>query len=756
MITIKIFLASSITEFASERKELEAFINGLNNIYHQRGIFFELIVCEDLSNAVQHESSQEAYNQEIRKSQYFYVIFGRKAGRFTLEEFDVALSSFREKGLPRVYTYFMVLPEGEEPDRSVIDFMRRLENELEYFHNQYTHIDSIKLNLILELVRDPRVGGTVTLENGQARLEGTSVMSMENIPLYSKNEAVQKLLGEQRNLEREFVLLAGLGDSEDAQRMRLRNSARRNEIAAQLHAMEMDVLGLCSRIEENRQSGKKLNWREAKALELADKGDYEAAKTLLRDEQWQKEVGRAEEMIAGAQEIIREYISGKRALIQMIRSSGITKHNEQEIIDIYEDACALAVKHHVKTDILHDYAWFLLEQKRYDRALEIAEQLCGIAAREETAPQQQAAYYNLLGILYGSVLRYREAETEYLKAKEIREKLAEENPGAFLPDLARTCNSLGALYLDTSRFDQAEELHLRAKAIREKLAAEKPAVFLPFLANTCYNLGILYGSTDRPGEAETEYLRAKAIQEKLAEEDPAAHLPDLAMNCSSLGVLYTNIPRYQEAETELLRAKEICEKLAEENPAASLPDLAVVCNNLGGLYKAASRHEKAERELLKAKGIFERLAEENPAAYFHQLGVICDNLGGLYRIMSRYGEAEAELLKAKEIREKLAEENPAVCLPDLATTCSNLGRLYSETLRDQEAETEYLRAKEIFFRLAEKGPSARLYGCIRICETLYSFYTVTGRPEQAEKEAALADECKARLKNDPEHGGAER
>ena len=192
MMTIKIFLASSITEFSSQRKELEAFVNSLNNIYVRKGIFFELIVCEDLSNAVQRERSQETYNQEIRESQYFYVIFGRKAGQFTVEEFDVALSSFREKGEPKVYTYFMVLPEGEQPDHSVTDFMRRLEKELQHYHNRYKHIDSIKLNLVMELARDPQIGGKLTLENGEAHLDGAVVMSMENIPLYSKNEAVKK------------------------------------------------------------------------------------------------------------------------------------------------------------------------------------------------------------------------------------------------------------------------------------------------------------------------------------------------------------------------------------------------------------------------------------------------------------------------------------------------------------------------------------------------------------------------------------
>lgn len=699
MLTIKIFLASSITEFASQRKELEAFVNSLNNIYVKKGIFFELIVCEDLSNAIQKERSQETYNQEIRDSQYFYVIFGRRAGQFTIEEFDVALASYREKGEPRLYTYFLDLPEGEQPDQSVTDFMHRMETELQHYYNKYTHIDSVKLNLVMELSLDPKVGGTVTLEDGEARVDGTAVISMANIPLYSKNEAVRALLKEQQELEEEFTDLAGLGDSDRVQRLRLRNSTRRNEIAAKLHAMEMDVLGLCSRMEENRRLGKKLNWREAKALELADAGDYEAAKTLLRDEQWQEEVKRAEETIDGAKETIREYISGKKALIQMIRASGVTKRNEREIIDIYEDICGLAQKHLVEVDALYDYADFLYAQKRYTRALEITKSLCQIMSQTDMSLQQKVEIYNIQGILYHLSSRFIEAETEFLRAKKIREKLAEENPAAYLPDLAGSCINLGILYSGTSRFKEAEAEFLSVKEIWEKLAKENPSAYLPYLADFFTNLGNLYSDTSRYIEAETYLLRAKEIREKLAKENPAAYLPDLAKSCDNLGNLYISTSRFKEAETVYLRAKEIWEKLAEENPAAYLPDLAIFCNNLGTLYGKTSRFQ----------------------------------------------EAETELLRAKEIREKLVEENPAAFLSGLASSYNNLGLLYISTSRFKEAEEEYLKAKKIYFDLANKSPLAYLPYCKKICGNLGILYRKTDRLEEAKKEEALMEECKSRL-----------
>ena len=49
MVDIKIFLASSIVEFEKERMELSNHILRLNNQYHKRGVYFTLVICENLS-----------------------------------------------------------------------------------------------------------------------------------------------------------------------------------------------------------------------------------------------------------------------------------------------------------------------------------------------------------------------------------------------------------------------------------------------------------------------------------------------------------------------------------------------------------------------------------------------------------------------------------------------------------------------------------------------------------------------------------
>ena len=85
MRTIKIFLASSVVEFKEERQELAAFANSINKKIVKRDIFLEMIMCEDLSNAMAKERKQDEYNEYIRDSDYVLMLFGKTVGKYTIE-----------------------------------------------------------------------------------------------------------------------------------------------------------------------------------------------------------------------------------------------------------------------------------------------------------------------------------------------------------------------------------------------------------------------------------------------------------------------------------------------------------------------------------------------------------------------------------------------------------------------------------------------------------------------------------------------
>lgn len=323
---------------------------------------------------------QAEYNELIKQSDYFYILIGKNIGAYTIEEFDVALESFQSSGTPHIYTYFKKALESEQEEKSVICFKKRLDTQLSHYYSLFTHFDSVKLNLLIELVRDFNTGISVNFRDGQVVLEDCPVLSLENIPLYSRNETVQRLITKLKQLENEFACLsaskgAASFDVDLLERIEKLNE-QRGYLLDQMHQMEKDMFELYSQTAKKRQAGEHLDWREKRAIDLIDLGDYEGAKNVLRDSQWDRELHYAEDSIAVKKESIRRYISGKCTLIFALRSTGgLHTNNIREIISIFEKITDLSEKYQIELDVLNLYAEFLLDQGQYSKGIAVAKRL---------------------------------------------------------------------------------------------------------------------------------------------------------------------------------------------------------------------------------------------------------------------------------------------------------------------------------------------------------------------------------------------
>ena len=739
---IKLFIASSIIEFAQERASLSDFIRSLNDIYVPRGIYFQLTICEDLSNAVAKDRKQAEYNQTIRESQYFYILFGRGSDRaddaiYTIEEFDTALDQFRKAGAPKIYTYFRQLPEGESASKNVRDFMNRLDQEIGHYYSTFGNVDTIKLNMLLELTRDQTVGGTVKVEDGMASLDGHKMFSVADIPLYSKNETVQKLLAQKAQLEDEMSKLAleyAKNPAGDAMQRLLANSEQRNKIAEQLHTLEMDVLQLFRQSTEKRQLGQSLNWRERDALQMIDTGNYEAARTLLEDQTWKKEIRQAEEIIEIKKDAILEYISGQKTLIDTYKAEGNTAENARKVIAVYEDITALAAKHHMEPDVLYDYASFLYNQRQYQKSLEIAQRLEHWYALEpDTSAVRRAKLYNLIGLDHSAQNDFLTAKKAYQEVLKIYRDLAGKDSDVYQLNLANSCNNLAILFFDIGSFKEAEKLYREALKIHRDLAEKSSDAYLPYLANSCNNLATLLRNTGSFKEAEKLYREALKIHRDLAEKSSDAYLPYLANSCNNLADLLCNTDSFKEAEELCREALKICSDLAEKNSDAYLPYLARSCNNLADLLCNTGFFKESEELYREALKIYRSLAEKNPDAYLPDLALSCSNLASLLQDVHSFKEAEKLHREALKIRRDLAEKNPDVYLPSLAISCNNLAYLLSDTGSSKEAEELYREALKICSDLAEKNSDAYLPYLARSCNNLAYLLSDIGSFKEAEE-----------------------
>ena len=738
MKTVKIFLASSVVELEHDRNAIGNFVRALRDIYDARGVKMDLYDCTYENQAMTSRRKQDEHNEHARQSDMFLALFYNKAGKFTVEEFHEAYKQLQNTGAPAILVCFRE-GAGYAPKDSLLAFRDELEDELEQHPITYTDIDSVSLKVLLQMQR-MNLDVPIKVEESMITVGGTPVLTLENIPMWAKNTDFQSLKQQFQACEQEY--LDAKVNKADVQVL-ARAKKKRDEIRDALNQLEQDLFSIAIDMDK-QENDRNLTMRQRMADKLMAQGDSQSANMVLSTQDIEKDIDRTDALAQHTdkqyEQYVQEYLQKIRILKTMVRDPS----RFDQIEACFKKAVALEERRNLKKIAMWEYVSYLDDQNDYNRAIPLAElYLKYIELGGNKSDIADAA--NTLGILYSDTNHMELAEQEYLRAKEIREQLAAENPLAYRPDLAMSCNNLGSLYYQTNQLELAEQEYLRAKEIYEQRVTKRPSVYQPYLATSCNNLGNLYYKNNCMDKAEQEFLRAKEIREQLVTKHPSAYQPDLADACNNLGILYYGNNRMDKAEQEYLRAKEIREQLAAENPSAYQPDLAISCNNLGVLYLDTNRMDKAEQEFLRAKEIYERLEAEHPLAHQSNLASICINLGNLYYKTNQLELAEQEYLPAKEIREHLAAEYPSAYQPDLAESCINLGNLYYKTNQLELAEQEYLRAKEIQEQLAADNPSVYQPNLAKSCNNLGILYAGTNRMDKAEQEYLRAKEIREQL-----------
>ncbi|MGH8628582.1 MAG: hypothetical protein ACREYC_26055, partial [Gammaproteobacteria bacterium] len=154
MQTKRIFLASS-AELAEDRKEFEIFINRKNKDWVDQGVFIELIVWEDFLDAVSKRRLQDEYNEAIRESDIFVMLFWTKVGQYTEEEFETAFRQFKATNKPFIFTYFKdaAISSGSADQKDLMSlsaFQKKLDT-LGHFKTIYKNIDQLKFHFHQQL-----------------------------------------------------------------------------------------------------------------------------------------------------------------------------------------------------------------------------------------------------------------------------------------------------------------------------------------------------------------------------------------------------------------------------------------------------------------------------------------------------------------------------------------------------------------------------------------------------------------------------
>ena len=106
MKTIKIFLVSS-NELLEERESISIFVLQENKRLFNEGISFELVVWEELLHSFTPVGTiQKYFNNEMLKCEIVIVLFYKKVGQFTKEEFTIAYKNLKDGNNPKYMFVF--------------------------------------------------------------------------------------------------------------------------------------------------------------------------------------------------------------------------------------------------------------------------------------------------------------------------------------------------------------------------------------------------------------------------------------------------------------------------------------------------------------------------------------------------------------------------------------------------------------------------------------------------------------------------
>jgi tetratricopeptide (TPR) repeat protein len=292
------------------------------------------------------------------------------------------------------------------------------------------------------------------------------------------------------------------------------------------------------------------------------------------------------------------------------------------------------------------------------------------------------------------------------------------------PELAMASTDLESLGTE-QRMEEARQHFARALELRRQLAQQNPAAYLPDIATTLNNLGNLDRLQNRPEDARQHYEAALEIHRQLVQQNLEQYLPDMAMVLTNLGSLEKNTMTGDTARQHFEESLKIYRQVAQQDPDQYLPKVAEVLNNLGFVEREQKRLDRARQHYEEALRIRRQLAQLDPDAYLPYLATTLNDLGILDAAQNRTDEARQHYEEALKSYRQLAQGDPDTYLPYLAATLNNLALVDESQNRVEESRSHFNEDLSIYRKLAQ-GDSGRYAGDIR---------RVEGSLEELEKKA---------------------
>ena len=652
---VVIFFGSSIRELELERLKLESFVNDLSRTFERKyGVKLVPYICENSDPAMTHGRTQEEYNEVIRRSKMCFFVFFKRAGEYTLEELEVARAAFDKNGFPKIYFYFKELKEGEQPEDSLLDLQKQLDEKFGHYYNSFGDIDTVKLRLTLQIILQEMDFVALEVKEGKCYAGGEMIGQVDELPEFGNHAELRDLRRQLADKQKECEGLREQFVAPDCplsvQRKYVKATEARTRLQNEIEELESAIFdvtrSMCKDMGENCSERRMVAYRHFvagdldSALDLLDKNTLDSeCDALLR---------RAERDKQSAATLIGDY----KQRIELLLACAGRSTRFDEATECYKKIENLIDEFGVCQDDLLDYANYCYQQKAYEEAKRLYLKLNRIYEVTPETASDLATSYNNLGNVCRDLGDYTAAKEWHGKALAIWEKLNAENPSAYASDLAGSYNNLGAVCINLGDYTAAKEWLEKALAIREKLYEDNPSAYASDLADSYNNLGVVCDDLGDYIAAKKWHSKALEIWEKLYEDNPSAYASALATSYNNLGVVCDDLGDYIAAKEWYGKALAIREKLNAENPSAYASDLAGSYNNLGVVCHSLGDYTAAMEWFGKGLAIWEKLYADNPSAYAPYLVDVYENIAELFKVVGDAERSEEYIKKAEALRKK--------------------------------------------------------------------------------------------------------
>lgn len=650
--TIKIFIASSIVEFANERMAIENFIHKISdNFEEQYDVKIKPILCENLDDAYSTVRKQEEYNEEIRQSELCFFIFFTKAGQYTQEEFEVARKAFEDSGKPKIYTYFKIIKDGEG-EQSLYDFMKKLDEVFGHYYGTFDHVDTIKLRILLSLKLREMDFLEIKSEDGKCVVDGKSVMLLDNVAEFQNNSNLVNLQKELKEVEQKYYemkpIYAKGGCDDTFYREYCKVASRRQDLIDEIEQLQKAIFNMSMRMSTDETHGE-VTPRQKEAYRLFELGDYEGCMAVLDAEEIKNDYLRKIKMLEEQKATVcRKFIRENKTAIDILMAMTNYQGRFDEIIRRYEDIVPVALAEGIELNVVYDYVVYLWEQNNHKKAIKVGEKLSTISKWNETNYAfEKAKLHNTLAYIFL-------IQNNYEKAKEHNEeaiRLFEIHRNLGL--LVRSYIVAGKIESKTNKFEVAEKHFLKALGICKALVGNKTKNNKIYAIEVCAEMGTFYLQNKDYKKAQNYYNEATKIITEITKYIDSKELFHWFLKCCSnliiiLKKLSPNeiVGPWREFSTKIIENYEL---LAKENPERYNPDLVSAYHNVGNLYRSQSDYAKAEEYYLKALELYRILAKEKPIEFNMDLIRMYTYIGFFY-------DEKGDSKKSKEYRQKGLEE----------------------------------------------------------------------------------------------------